>query len=202
MIYNYVKGITLLAIFLALIEMILPSQKFSKYIKLVLGFVLMVNIVLPFVDLKKYSFELKNFEDLNFTDDTFDYSPYVEASANADSYALGESIKQNIQSGFVSDEYYIDKVYVDYKINGDIVEFNSIDITLGEKENSRSNGEDKNNIEPNVDIVKIEKIEVGGLKKDIRSSADYDENPEILNLKNQISKEYNLSNENIYINIK
>ncbi len=121
MIYEYIKGITLLSIFLALIEMVLPNQKFSKYIKLVLGFILMVNILLPFVDFKKYSFELKNFEDLNFEDEYFDYSPYLEVSESINSQALGEEIKSHISELLESDNFEIEGVVVDYEINSDNV---------------------------------------------------------------------------------
>ncbi len=191
MIYEYIKGITLLSIFLALIEMILPNQKFSKYIKLVLGFVLMVNIILPFVDFNKYSFDLKNFEELNFSDEKFDYSPYVEASNNISDEAINQSVKSRIMELWTSEIYDVDEVRVKYEINSDIVTFVSIDIVLREKNTTAKTG-------GLVEDVKIEKIEVGGLKKEINKS-DIDETPEIINLKTSISKEYNLSIENIYV---
>ncbi len=191
MIYEYIKGITLLSIFLALIEMILPNQKFSKYIKLVLGFILMVNIILPFVNLNKYSFDLKNFEDINFTDDKFDYSTYVEASSNINDNSINSGVKSRISEIWTSENYEIDEVNVKYEINSDIVNFESIDIVLREKSTTIQSDE-------LVEQVKIEKIEVGGLKKDIYMS-DIDETPEIINLKTSVSKEYNLSIESIYV---
>ncbi len=191
MIYEYIKGITLLSIFLALIEMILPNQKFSKYIKLVLGFILMVNIILPFVNLNKYSFDLKNIEDLNFSDQQFDYAPYIEASNNISDEAINQNVKNRIIELWTSENYEVDEVRVKYEINSDIVTFKSIDIVLREKNTTGK-------ADSLVEVIKIEKIEVGGLKKEAYKS-DIDETPEIINLKTSISEEYNLSIESIYV---
>ncbi len=191
MIYEYIKGITLLSIFLALIEMILPSKKFSKYIKLVLGFILMVNIILPFVNLNNYSFDLKNFEDINFEDEKFDYSQYVEASNTINEKAINQGVKSRISEIWTSEKYEINEVAVEYEINSDIVVFESIDIVLREKRTTVQS-------DKLIEEVRIEKIEVGGLKKDIVKS-EIDETTEIINLKTSISKEYNLSIENIYV---
>ncbi len=195
MIYEYIKGITLLSIFIALIEMVLPSQRFSKYIKLVLGFVLMVNIILPFVNFKTYSFELKSIEDLNMVDEYFDYAVYVEAGESISSKAIGEDVKAYVERAIDTKSFEVYSVGVDYEVNGDIVVFTSINIVLGEKNN-----------EPTkklmgVETIKIDKIEVSGLQDKINQST-FDESTEILDLKTCISKEYNLSIESIYVNIK
>lgn len=200
MIYEYIKNIMLIAIFLALIEMILPNQKFSKYIKLVLGFVLMLNIVLPFVDFKKYSFELKNFEELNFYDEKFDYSPYVDASNNISNETVDYSIKKAIRSLFVSSDYMINDISFEYEIISNIRHINSIYIILEEKATN-----DVSNKKSSVDYfsesdIKINKIKVSGLSKNNVSNTE--ENKEIIDFKNLISMEYNLSKENIYVNIK
>ncbi len=191
MIYEYIKGITLLSIFLALIEMILPNQKFAKYIKLVLGFILMVNIILPFVDFNKYSFDLKSIEEINFNDEKFDYAPYVEASNNLSEEAINQSVKNRVTELWTSENYEIHEVKVKYEINSDIVNFQSIDIVLREKNTTAKTSE-------LVEAIKIEKIEVGGLKKE-EFKSDIDETPEIINLKTSVSKEYNLSIESIYV---
>ncbi len=194
MIYEYIKGITLLSIFLALIEMILPNQRFSKYIKLVLGFVLMVNIILPFVNLEKYSFELKDFEDINFADEKFDYAPYVEASSNLNDVAIDEAVRARVSEIWTSSQYEIEEVLVEYETNSDNVNFKSIDIILREKNLSTKSEEEKVLVEP----IKIDKIEVGGLRKE-KAQSVFDEIPEINDLKTSISKEYNLSIESIYV---
>ncbi len=197
MIYEYVKNITLLAVFLALIEMILPSQKFSKYIKLVLGFVLMVNITLPFVDLKKYSWELKSFDELVYKQE-FDYNYYVDASVQMDNMAISEGVKQYTQTIFKSENYYIDDVFVDYEISNNIIQFNSITFII--KQNNRVETND-NKV---VDAIKIDTIEINGIKKEKsidNSNKKNDETDEILDLKNKVSKEYNLSLHNIYVKI-
>ncbi len=192
MIYDYIKSITLLTIFLAMLEMILPSMKFTKYIKLVLGFVLMVNIILPFVDFNKYSLDLIDFEEINFTDDKFDYTPYVEASNSLDGKVVGEALKDNIQSSFTSDTYTIKDIEVDYEINSDNFEFTAIHIVLEEKSNTKKNVGDKS-------VIKIDTIEVGGLKKE--TGSELENIPEINTLKNKINLEYNVPIASIYVNI-
>lgn len=202
MIYEYVKNITLIAIFLALIEMVLPSQKFSKYIKLVLGFILMMNIVLPFVDFNKYTFELKDFNELDFYNEKFDYSPYVEASENIKNQSIDSGIEENIKNLFVSDNYVVTDVFCEYETSNikesNIKGISSIHITLEKNNlNNEPKGSDVNIVEP----IKVEKISVKGLTNE-NNVSNNEENQEILNLKNIISKEYNLSNGNIYVNIK
>ncbi len=192
MIYEYIKSITLLTIFLAMLEMILPSMKFTKYIKLVLGFVLMVNIILPFVDFDKYSLELIDFEEINFTDDKFDYTPYVEASSSLDGKVVGEALKSDIQNSFQSEKYAIKDVEVEYEINGDNFEFTAINIILEEKSNA------KENINGNS-LIKIDTIEVGGLKKE--TELELENIPEVSELKNKINLEYNIPIASIYVNI-
>ncbi len=191
MIYDYIKSITLLTIFLALLEMILPSMKFTKYIKLVLGFVLMVNIILPFVDFNKYSLDLKDISEINFTDNQFDYTPYIEASNNLDNQVVGDAIKSEIEASFQSDQYVINDIEVNYEINGDNFEFTDIHIVLEEKS---STTETENN-----SVIKIETIEVGGLKKEEETNVD--DIPEINALKNKINMEYNVPIASIYVKI-
>ncbi len=202
MIYDYIKSITLLTIFLALLEMILPSMKFTKYIKLVLGFILMVNIILPFVDFKKYSLDLKDFEEINFTDDKFDFTPYVEASTNMDSQVVSDAIKSDIESSFQSENYVIKDIEVNYEINSDNFEFTDIHIILEEndKANSSQNSSKENS------VIKIETIEVGGLKKVSEETEEANdvvvENiPEVNELKNKINLEYNVPIASIYVKI-
>ncbi len=192
MIYDYIKSITLLTIFLAMLEMILPSMKFTKYIKLVLGFVLMVNIVLPFVDFNKYSLDLKDITEINFTDDKFDYTPYIEASNNLDGEVISEAIKTEIQSSFQSEVYAVNDVEVNYEINGDNFEFKDIHIILEEKGSSKISNSGKS-------VIKIETIEVGGLKKE--EEPELENSPEINELKNKINLEYNVPIASIYVNI-
>lgn len=194
MIYEYVKNITLLAVFLALVEMILPSQKFSKYIKLVLGFVLMVNITLPFVDFKKYSWELKSFDELIHQDE-IDYNYYVDVSMQMDNMAISEGVKHYTQSFFKSDKYYIDDVIVEFDINDDIVAFNEIEFYIKEIDSKEANDDKK------ADVIKIDTIEINGIKKQDNFDEKNDESSEILDLKNKVSKEYNLSLHNIYVKI-
>ncbi len=205
LIYEYIKSITLLTIFLALLEMILPSMKFTKYIKLVLGFVLMVNIILPFVDFKKYNLDLKDISQINFNDDKFDYTPYVEASSNIDNQAVSNALKSDIESSFQSEKYAIKDIEVNYEINGDNFEFTDIHIVLEEKSNSIKNNSTKSDLETkdqDSSFIRIETIEVGGIKKDVEISESTSEDiPEINDLKNKINLEYNVPIASIYVKI-
>ncbi len=189
MIYEYIKSITLLTIFLALLEMILPSMKFTKYIKLVLGFVLMVNIIMPFVNFDKYSLDLKDISQVNFNDDKFDYTPYIEASSELDSKVVSDAIKSDIESSFQSKNYVIEDIEVNYEINGDNFEFTDIHIVLEEVSSV-----------PNNSVIKIETIEVGGLKKEVENT-EVDDIPEVNKLKNKINLEYNVPIASIYVKI-
>ncbi len=195
MIFGYIKDITLITLFLALVDMILPSQKFTKYIQLVLGFILMVNIILPFIDFKEYSFSLEDFDIENFAYSEFDNQEFVEASTNMDNQAISQGVKTQIISENQLENYVIQDVLVNYEMNGDIFNFTSIDIKLSEKnENIAESGSEV--IEP----IRIDKISIDGVKKE--EVQNFDENEEIKNLKNKISQSYNMSIDSINVNIE
>ncbi len=86
---NYLTNIATFVVFVALIEMILPSDSFGKYIKFFVGFIVMINIIKPIITVV-YDF---NFND--FKIDTYEYEVNLD---NASSDFIKAEIENNIRN--------------------------------------------------------------------------------------------------------
>ncbi len=49
---SYITNIAIFLILVAVFEMILPENSYSKYIRVFIGFILMINVIMPFENLK------------------------------------------------------------------------------------------------------------------------------------------------------
>ncbi len=96
---SYITNIAIFLILVAVFEMILPENSYSKYIKVFIGFILMINVIMPFENLEFYinfdEFKIDNKEVSNNIDEGFVH--FLEKSVKSDIKALVESkTNQNV----------------------------------------------------------------------------------------------------------
>ncbi len=185
---TYIKTITFYVVFINIIEMIMPSEKYSSYIRLFLGLVLMYIIIKPvfMFNINGVTEDvLKNYENyISVNSEKVDVENIEETRINlvTNSYIKNKEeeitnlIQTNTTYEILSCEIQINKNVEEYG------EIQKIQMTLKKKEQFL--------------IEEIQKIEVteNKLSNDV-------ENYEILEIKNIIKEVYNLSLNNININI-
>ncbi len=185
---NYIKTITFYVVFINLIEMIMPNEKYAGFIRLFLGLVLMYIIIKPIL-----FFDINN-NALNIFES---YENYIQVnSTNIDTNNIEETKQQLITSSYVLAKEEEIKSYIqaktDYEVIDCIVSISTTENNYGELESIdltvKANSD--NFIEP------IKPIEIGS-----NNNTKNVENDEVLELKKLILDVYNLSPNNININI-
>lgn len=76
---NWITGIATLVIIIVMLEILVPSGKFRKFIGLVSGFILMLAVINPFIGLFKKGIDM---EELHFAGSSFISRREIEASSN------------------------------------------------------------------------------------------------------------------------
>ncbi len=197
LISQYTQSIAMIIIFTSVINLIMPSGKFQKYIKMVLGLIVIITILGPINTLV-----FKNKPD--YTDILKRYELDIESSS------------MQVQSGQYLDaqkdiilEYYKEKLnpqMIDIIEKGNEIEVVELDITLDETVDSNEFGKIKGinmvvaqlEEEVNNKKIKVPKIRVG--TKEIQSySGDQIEGRIQEKIKKCLIDFYNLSHVNINI---
>lgn len=197
MLNSYVQNVMIFIILTVVIEVVLPSEQYSKYIRLVIGFVLMLNIIIPvqriiaFTDRESIEISYDNIENElgkynNDNDIEKQYKNYIENNLNNQ---LGLLVSTS--TGYVLTDCDIDIEVVknDYSINSI-----SLQLKLDEE----------NSVDNSVYVRPIEKIQLNVNTSTYEANENVQhivENTEIKDLKNNISIAYNVDISNIYINI-
>lgn len=197
MLNSYLQNVMIFIILTVVIEIILPSEQYSKYIRLVIGFVLMLNIIIPIQRIIAYTdresvtisydnIENKLMKDSDNSDIEKQYKSYIENNLNTQLELLVSSSTEYVLTDCDID---IETMKNDYVINNIVMQ-----LKRGEE----------NNINNDVYIRPIEKIQlnVNKTSDEVNENVqDIVENTEIKDLKNNISVAYNVDISNIHINI-
>ncbi len=85
---SYIQNIAIFLVFIAIVEMILPENGYSKYIRTFIGFILMINIILPF-----YNFEYEKTE----VEDEFYFDDYELDTRSNFKFFLDKAVKENVK---------------------------------------------------------------------------------------------------------
>ncbi len=185
---TYIKTITFYVVFINIIEMIMPSEKYSSYIRLFLGLILIYIVIKPVFLFNINSVNsdiLQNYENyITANSENIDVQNIEETRINlvTNNYIQNKKIEivnlieSNTKYEVVNCDIEIDK---DTKTYGEI---KNIQVTLNSKEEKL-----------------IEEIEIVDIEKNDMSNNV--ENDEILEIENIIKEVYNLSLNNININI-
>ncbi len=169
-IMTYFRSIIIFMIFTNFVTILLPNQKYKKYVDFVLGLILIAIVISPFskiINFEVSQFTTKNTEEVKYTDDT-QYTLQLYQNQ------LSKLICENVYNNFNIIPTDV-RVVVD---NEDLSKITYIEMTLPKEESKQ--GE-----------IAIDKIEISE-EKDVESD-------NTKNIKNFISGAYNLSEDNIHI---
>lgn len=191
---EYVRGVALCVIIMSLAQIIVPNGKFKQYVSLCAGIILVLALIRPlgniFASIKKENFSA------SFSALPIPTSLPSDASANALIIAeyeknLSASIKDFVDAQAGNTGFYFENA--DFDIESSEQDFGRI--------NSVAVFVTKN--PPKQGFIRIEKIEVPPLPfSEVFAPASPTESPEIISLKSSISRFYNLSEHNIYIEVQ
>ncbi|MBZ2173747.1 stage III sporulation protein AF [Schnuerera sp. xch1] len=192
---NWVKDIAIIFVLVSIIEIVVPNNNLKKYVNMVIGFLIIIAIISPFVNLinENYSFdkevfkeivngiEVQNDSNLNLTS--------MQEKQIKDVYM--EKVKEDIKNEISeSSDYEVKNIYIsiyeDEENYGNIKEIELIlEDDIKEKEQQDT-----------INVIKIEEIKMRSTQLDTMELEEFEEDEEV---KNIISEKYNVSKENIRV---
>lgn len=189
---SWIMNIVSAIIFVVFVEMVITTEKFKKYVKLVTGLVLMIIIINPIVTLFNKDFSLDSLTIQSFNSfeqkDIQSKAPQLDDMKNAQ---IAVIFKQKLTEQ-VRDQILRIQEIEDVKAS----------IVIDENPNSKTFGEIHEieiiSIKPRqkpVDGKVVQKVDIDISKKKVQLSEDI-----IQKVKEKLSNVYEIPNEKIYIN--
>lgn len=204
---SWIFNIVVVALFITLLEMLVPSGRFKKYINLITGMVMVIVIVSPFLSLAGKNLDLI---ELNLqSSNQMDREEIKErAKALKDQQMqevvqlyrkkLEEQVKAQVSSTdgikVVNAEVVFNENYNDEKFG----EIKKIILDLGKQEGANSDLD----VKP---VIKVESVKIGGVKSRQKVQVEKKKNPEISDdikkgIKAKISGVFGIAEDYIFIN--
>ncbi|HEY8361429.1 MAG TPA: stage III sporulation protein AF [Tissierellaceae bacterium] len=189
---SWLKDLVILFVLISIAELVMPKGSLKRYIRLVIGFLVIFTIINPFVKLLKL--------DLNIDKVVFNYMK-------------PDTFNMEFEDFYTKQEEQIEKIYTE-KIMNDIgnlineeTEYELIDSNISIMKNNENYGEVENLViyirEKSLDNkngkIKIEKIEPVEINKNLDDKFIEDNTNE--NIKELISDKYGIEKEKINIKI-
>ena len=197
---DYINNIAMMLIFVSFTGMILPEEKYKKYINLIIGIIIIIVITGPILEL----FSKRNLK-------AEDIMKSMELSINKSMMAKESGFYKEEELVLVLDVYK-ESIYgqLETIIRNEGYEIRDYNIEISRSEDSFGEIEDiymalspLKEKEKKEKLIKIEKIEIKpGLSLNNFKSSDFsaiEEEEEIKSIKNYILSFYNLSVDNIHI---
>lgn len=198
---GWVKDITIMFILLSVVELALPNSNMKRYINMVIGFMIIVVIISPFIRLINSNFNVEREIFKSMIDEVkFQYEEDFELqdlqkSQIKETYLnkLKESVKESI-NGVLDYEVNDVKIsiYEDEKNYGNIKD---IEIVMKPRDGDNTHDEDT------IKTIKIEEIRINDLHKEVEEDdlKPFENDDKI---KDILNEKYNIPKENIKILIK
>ena len=207
---SWVKNLGIIIVIVSILEMLLPNNKTKKYIKIVFGLFIILNIISPLIK-ERQVFSIENF-------DFDDFSNSIESSNNINENEtvnqetmdkkIGELYKKELEKDItkkLEDKGYIVKnIKTSVTIgNKEETKIEKIEIDL-EKEESKQNKEDTNTNMENKIVEEIQKIKINinpkekakeETKEKSESSTKNLKKEEIKDIENFLIEEYGVTKE-------
>lgn len=207
---SWVKNLGIVIVIVSILEMLLPNNKTKKYIKIVFGLFIILNIISPLIK-ERQVFSIENF-------DFDDFSNSIESSNNINENEtvnqetmdkkIGELYKKELEKDMtkkLEDKGYIVKnIKTSVTIgNKEETKIEKIEIDL-EKEESKQNKEDTNTNMENKIVEEIQKIKINinpkekakeETKEKSESSTKNLKKEEIKGIENFLIEEYGVTKE-------
>lgn len=177
---SWITSIVMLVIFVTVVEMMVPANKYKKYIDLVIGVLIMITIIKPVFGL--LSFGNKNIDSMfNIAEGRFTYD--IDNIQKKQNELIIKLYKENLAtqiSEYIKNKYGLNVNAVNVSLNNDssIYTLKNISISIAGKESGK--------------ITQVKKVVLDS------SSMDQKDNV-IQNIKKDISVVYNLPIKNISI---
>jgi stage III sporulation protein AF len=198
---GWVKDITIMFILISVVELALPNSNMKRYINMVIGFMIIVAIISPFIRLINSNFNVEREIFKSMIDEVkFQYEEDFELqdlqkSQIKETYLnkLKESVKESI-NGVLDYEVNDVKIsiYEDEKNYGNIKD---IEIVMKPRDGDNTHDEDT------IKTIKIEEIRINDLHKEVEEDdlKPFENDDKI---KDILNEKYNIPKENIKILIK
>lgn len=198
---GWVKDITIMFILISVVELALPNSNMKRYINMVIGFMIIVVIISPFIRLINSNFNVEREIFKSMIDEVkFQYEEDFELqdlqkSQIKETYLnkLKESVKESI-NGVLDYEVNDVKIsiYEDEKNYGNIKD---IEIVMKPRDGDNTHDEDT------IKTIKIEEIRINDLHKEVEEDdlKPFENDDKI---KDILNEKYNIPKENIKILIK
>lgn len=207
---SWVKNLGIVIVIVSILEMLLPNNKTKKYIKIVFGLFIILNIISPLIK-ERQVFSIENF-------DFDDFSNSIESSNNINENEtvnqetmdkkIGELYKKELEKDItkkLEDKGYIVKnIKASVTIgNKEETKIEKIEIDL-EKEENKENKEDTNTNMENKIVEEIQKIKINinpkekakeETKEKSESSTKNLKKEEIKDIENFLIEEYGVTKE-------
>lgn len=190
---NWIKEIVLVFIFASIVEMIVPNNSIKRYINMFIGILIILAILNPIIKL----IDVNLWKDISI--DTSDWIEFQDLPSEIDrDEEVLSAYLYNIENNIIKSvkentKYQVLSVFTNIHISKDIKDrLTHIDLELVEE---------KEEIKINTSrlIKKIEKVEIGNKREEIRTeNVDIDNNT----IKEVLSIKYEIPKENIRVSFK
>ncbi len=194
----WIKDIAIIFVLISIIQIVLPNNNMKRYVDMIIGFLIIIVIISPFVNLlyKDFNIDKEIFKKTN-EQIKFQHMDNLDLDSTQE-----EQIKE-IYTGKIKDEirdlihentnYKIENVNVSiYEDNTQYGNIKDIELILKEDKRKDENKEEPKNL---ITISNIQKISIGENKELTTALMEFDDKE----IKNLISKNHNISEENIRI---
>ena len=195
----WIRDIAFVFVIVSIIEIIIPNNNMKRYIDMVIGLLIIIVIITPFIKLLNKDFDIdkeifkKEIEESNFVykDNMNLVSTQEEQIKEVYLSKIEEEIKELIQetTNYKVDEISI-SIYEDELRYGDIKD---IKLAISEMKGMEEKEKETKDI---ITIGNIEKITIGKEEEKPTITEEFDKGKEI---KSMLSKNYNVPKENIKI---
>ncbi|WP_069998199.1 stage III sporulation protein AF [Cellulosilyticum sp. I15G10I2] len=190
---EYMQMFIWIMLFVIVIEMIFPDSDYKKYLKLVLGCIIIYTIIQPIVQFipvqgKGYDTYVSEYqkrlsEGINYNDSVQGYDEQVKSQQSLLKETLKSSIKGIIEKEI---DVSVQRVHIEWHDEGGEEQIEEIHIVVGESENN------------NTKNVILPKIRIG----DKSQSLSGDTEKLKIKIKTCLQNFYNVPSRNIYITVQ
>lgn len=201
---SWIKDIAIVFVIISIIEIMLPNTNMKKYINMIIGFLIIIVIISPFVKLLNKNLDLEKGKNIDFKNkiNTYDDENLEFMSTQEQQIEevyikkIEKEIKDLVQE---NTEYQVEEIKIHIsKDNIEYGEIENIELILGEymKEEQEDLEEEL------ISIENVEKVSVGEQDKTLTNLENLEELKEDEEIKNIIFQNYNISKKNIKLYIK
>lgn len=198
---SWVKDITIMFILLSIVELALPNSNIKRYVNMVVGFMIIIVIISPFIKLINNNFNVERevfksmIDEVKFQYEEDSKLQELQERQIKETYLskLKENVKETI-NGML--DYEVDDVkisiYEDEKNYGNIKD---IVIVMEPKDRNNKHGEDT------IKTIKIEEIKIKDFQKEdeVEKLESFENDDKI---KDILYEKYNIPKENVKVLIK